>query len=116
LKDKFLKEEDIVDSPTSIMEGDVSEYKVYNVADMLSKTQYQAQSLEELKLEFHCGDYVRNPVDGMIQVMNRIPFKPFQYVNGRWFSKQHNVRSYDKERTFMHRMRHQMMTQNGIYI
>ena len=40
-EDKFLK--DKVDS--SIMED-----KVYNVADMLSKSQYQTPSLEELKL------------------------------------------------------------------
>ena len=40
-EDKFLKDQ--VDSP--IM-GD----KVYNVADMLSKSQYQTPSLEELKL------------------------------------------------------------------
>jgi hypothetical protein len=78
-EDKFLKDQ--VDSP--IM--DVSEDKVYNVADMLSKSQYQTPSLEEIKLELNCGDYERNPVDGVIQVMNRIPFKPFQYVNGRWF-------------------------------
>jgi hypothetical protein len=71
-----------VDSPTSIMEDNFSEDKVYDVADMLSKAQYQTPSLE-----------------GMIQVMNRIPFKPFQYVNGRCFSKQHNVWSYDKERS-----------------
>ena len=75
---------------------------------MLSKAQYQTPNLEELKLDFHCDDYERNPVDGMIQVLNRIPFKPFQYVNGRWFSKQHNVWSYDKERTFMNHIRHQM--------
>ena len=92
---------------------DVSEDKVYNVADMLSKSQYQTPNLEELKLEFHCDDYERNPVDGMIQVLNRIPFKPFQYVNGRWFSKQHNVWSYDKERTFIHHIRHQMAKETG---
>jgi hypothetical protein len=63
--------------------NDFSKDKVYNVADMLSKAQYQTPSLEELKLEFHCDDYERNPVDDMIQVLNRIPFKPFQYVNGR---------------------------------
>ena len=98
-ENKFLKDQ--VDS--SIMED-----KVYNVADMLSKSQYQTPNLEELKLEFHCDDYERNPVDGMVQVLNRIPFKPFQYVNGRWFSKQYNVWSYDKERTFMNHIRHQM--------
>ena len=87
---------------------DVLEDKVYNVADMLSKSQYQTPNLEELILDFHCDDYERNPVDGMIQVLNRIPFKPFQYVNGRWFSKQHNVWSCDKERTFIHHIRHQM--------
>ena len=76
-EDKFLKDQ--VDSP--IM--DVSEDKVYNVADMLSKSQYQTPSLEELNLEFYCDDYEKNPVDGIIQVLNRIPFKPFQYVNGR---------------------------------
>jgi hypothetical protein len=92
---------------------DISEDKVYNVSDMLSKTQYQTPSLGELKLDFHCDDYERNPIDGMIQVLNRIPFKPFQYVNGRWFSKQHNVWSYDKERTFMHHIRHQMMKETG---
>ena len=96
-EDKFLKDQ--VDS---------SEDKVYNVADMLSKSQYQTPNMEELILDFHCDDYERNPVDGMIQVLNRIPFKPFQYVNGRWFSKQHNVWSYDKERTFMRHIRHQM--------
>jgi seryl-tRNA synthetase len=96
-EDKFLKDQ--VDS---------SEDKVYNVADMLSKSQYQTPNVEELILDFHCDDYERNPVDGMIQVLNRIPFKPFQYVNGRWFSKQHNVWSYDKERTFMNHIRHQM--------
>jgi hypothetical protein len=37
---------------------------------MSSKTQYQTPSLEELKLDFHCDNYERNPVDGMIQVMN----------------------------------------------
>ena len=84
------------------------EDKVYNVSDMLSKSQYQTPNLEELILDFHCDDYERNPVDGMIQVLNRIQFKPFQYVNGRWFSKQHNVWSYDKERTFMNHIRHQM--------
>jgi hypothetical protein len=73
-EDKFLKDQ--VDSP-------IMEDKVYNVADMLSKSQYQTPNLEELKLVFHCGDYERNPVDGMVQVMNRIPFKPFQYVNER---------------------------------
>jgi len=104
-EDKFLKDQ------VDIM--DVSEDKVYNVADMLSKSQYQTPNLEELKLEFHCGDYERNPVDGMVQVMNRIPFKPFQYVNGRWFSKQHNVWSYDKERTFINHIRHQMMKETG---
>jgi hypothetical protein len=92
---------------------DVSEYKVYNVTDMLSKSQYQTPSLEELNIEFYCDDYERNPVDGMIQVLNRIPFKPFQYVNGRWFSKQHNVWSYDKERTFIHHIRHQMAKETG---
>ena len=65
---KFLKDQ--VDS--SIMED-----KVYNVSDMLSKTQYQTLNLEELKLDFHCDDYEINPVNGMIQVLNRIPFKPF---------------------------------------
>ena len=69
--------------------------------------------MEESKLEFHCGDYERNPVDGMVQVMNRIPFKPFQYVNGRWFSKQHNVWSYDKERTFMNHTQHQTTKETG---
>jgi len=59
------------------MKDDVLEDKVYNVGDMLSKSQYQTPNLEELKLDFHCDDYERNPVDGMIQVMNRIPFKPF---------------------------------------
>jgi hypothetical protein len=103
-ENKFLKDQ--VDS--SIMED-----KVYNVADMLSKSQYQTPNLEELKLEFHCDDYERNPVDGMIQVLNRIPFKPFQYVNGRWFSKQHNVWSYDKERTFMRHIRQQMTKETG---
>ena len=120
-EDKFLKNQDI--SPTSEddvsedkvfsdmlskTQDDVSEDKVYNVADMLSKSQYQTPNLEELILDFHCDDYERNPVDGMIQVLNRIPFKPFQYVNGRWFSKQHNVWSCDKERTFIHHIRHQM--------
>ena len=75
---------------------DIMEDKVYNVADMLSKSQYQTPNLEELILDFHCDDYERNPVDGMIHVLNRIPFKPFQYVNGRWFSKQNNVWSYVK--------------------
>jgi hypothetical protein len=92
---------------------DIMEDKVYNVADMLSKSQYQTPNLEELILDFHCDDYERNPVDGMIQVLNRIPFKPFQYVNGRWFSKQHNVWSYDKERTFMRHIRHQMTKETG---
>jgi tRNA U34 5-carboxymethylaminomethyl modifying enzyme MnmG/GidA len=52
LEDKFLKDQNIVDSQISIMEvlDDVSEDKVYNVSDMLSKTQYQTPSLEELKL------------------------------------------------------------------
>ena len=83
LEDKFLKDQVIVHSPTSIiqddsiMKDDVLEDKVYNVGDMLSKSQYQTPNLEELKLDFHCDDYERNPVDGMIQVMNRIPFKPF---------------------------------------
>jgi hypothetical protein len=38
LEDKFLKDQDIVHSPTSIMEvlNDVSEDKAYNVPDMLS--------------------------------------------------------------------------------
>jgi hypothetical protein len=103
-EDKFLKDQ--VDS--SIMED-----KVYNVSDMLSKSQYQTPNLEELILYFHCDDYERNPVDGMIQVLNRIPFKPFQYVNGRWFSKQHNVWSYDKERTFMRHIRQQMTKETG---
>jgi hypothetical protein len=103
-ENKFLKDQ--VDS--SIMED-----KVYNVADMLSKSQYQTPNLEELILDFHCDDYERNPVDGMIQVLNRIPFKPFQYVNGRWFSKQHNVWSYDKERTFMRHIRQQMTKETG---
>ena len=93
---------------------DIMEDKVYNVADMLSKSQYQTPNMEQLILDFHCDDYERNPVvDGMIQVLNRIPFKPFQYVNGRWFSKQHNVWSYDKERTFMHYIRHQMTKETG---
>ena len=103
-ENKFLKDQ--VDS--SIMED-----KVYNVADMLSKSQYQTPNLEELILDFHCDDYERNPVDGMVQVLNRIPFKPFQYVNGRWFSKQHNVWSYDKERTFMRHIRQQMTKETG---
>jgi len=103
-EDKFLK--DKVDS--SIMED-----KVYNVADMLSKSQYQTPNLEEIKLDFHFDDYERNPVDGIIQVLNRIPFKPFQYVNGRWFSKQHNVWFYDKERTFMRHIRQQMTKETG---
>jgi len=121
-EDKFVKDQDIV-HPTfeddvseekvfsdmlSKTQDDVSDDKVHNVSDMLSKSQYQTPNLEELKLDFHCDDYERNPVDGMIQVLNRIPFKPFQYVNGRWFSKQHNVWSYDKERTFMRHIRHQM--------
>ena len=104
--DKENDKEDQVDSP-------IMEDKVYNVADMLSKSQYQTPSLEELILDFHCDDYERNPVDGMIHVLNRIPFKPFQYVNGRWFSKQHNVWSYDKERTFMNYIRHQMTKETG---
>ena len=91
----------------------IMEDKVYNVADMLSKSQYQTPNLEELILDFHCDDYERNPVDGMIQVLNRIPFKPFQYVNGRWFSKQHNVWFYDKERTFMRHIRQQMTKETG---
>jgi hypothetical protein len=103
-EDKFLKDQ--VDSP-------IMEDKVYNVADMLSKSQYQTPNLEELILDFHCDDYERNPVDGMIQVLNRIPFKPFQYVNGRWFSKQHNVWFYDKERTFMRHIRQQMTKETG---
>jgi hypothetical protein len=101
-EDKFLKDQ-----------VDIMEDKVYNVADMLSKSQYQTPNLEELILDFHCDDYERNPVDGMIQVLNRIQFKPFQYVNGRWFSKQHNVWSYDKERTFMNHIRHQMTKETG---
>jgi hypothetical protein len=119
LNDKYIvlleENQPHVESPISIMEVlDVaSEEKVYNVADMLSKAQYQTPSLEELKLEFHCDDYERNPDDGIIEVMNRIPFKLFQYVNRRWSSKQHNVWSYDKERTFMHHIRHQMMKQTG---
>ena len=127
-EDKFLNNQDIVHSPTieddvsednvfsdmlSKTQDDASEDKVHNVADMLSKSQYQTPNLEELKLEFHCDDYERNPVDGMIQVLNRIPFKPFQYVNGRWFSKQHNVWSYDKERTFMRHIRQQMTKETG---
>ena len=104
--DKENDKEDQVDSP-------IMEDKVYNVSDMLSKSQYQTPNLEELILDFHCDDYERNPVDGMIQVLNRIPFKPFQYVNGRWFSKQHNVWSYDKERTFMIHIRHQMTKETG---
>ena len=96
LEDKFVKDQDIVHFPTSeddvsddkvfsdmLSKDDVSDDKVYNVLDMLSKAQYQTPNLEELKLDFHCDDYERNPVDGMIQVLNRIPFKPFQYVNGR---------------------------------
>ena len=55
---------------------DIMEDKVYNVADMLSKSQYQTPNLEELILDFHCDDYERNPVDGMIQVLNRM----FYYV------------------------------------
>jgi len=86
---------------------------VHNVADMLSKSQYQTPNLEELNLVFQCNDYEKNSVDGMIQVLNRIPFKPFQYVNGRWFSKQHNVWSYDKQRTFIHHIRHQMAKETG---
>jgi len=101
-KEEKYKEDDKED------QVDIMEDKVYNVADMLSKSQYQTPNLEELILDFHCDDYERNPVDGMIQVLNRIPFKPFQYVNGRWFSKQHNVWSCDKERTFIHHIRHQM--------
>ena len=106
-KEEKYKEDDKED------QVDIMEDKVYNVADMLSKSQYQTPSLEELILDFHCDDYERNPVDGMIQVLNRIPFKPFQYVNGRWFSKQHNVWSYDKERTFMRHIRHQMTKETG---
>jgi len=106
-KEEKYKEDDKED------QVDIMEDKVYNVADMLSKSQYQTPNLEELILDFHCDDYERNPVDGMIQVLNRIPFKPFQYVNGRWFSKQHNVWSYDKERTFMHYIRHQMTKETG---
>ena len=41
---------------------DISEDKVYNVSDMLSKTKYQTPSFGELKLDFHCNDYLRNPV------------------------------------------------------
>jgi hypothetical protein len=104
--DKENDKEDQVDSP-------IMEDKVYNVSDMLSKSQYQTPNLEELILDFHCDDYERNPVDGMIQVLNRIPFKPFQYVNGRWFSKQHNVWFYDKERTFMRHIRQQMTKETG---
>ena len=126
-EDKFVKDQDIV-HPTfeddvseekvfsdmlSKSQDDVSDDKVYNVSDMLSKSQYQTPNLEELILDFHCDDYERNPVDGMIQVLNRIPFKPFQYVNGRWFSKQHNVWSYDKERTFMRHIRQQMTKETG---
>ena len=106
-KEEKYKEDDKED------QVDIMEDKVYNVADMLSKSQYQTPNLEELKLEFHCDDYERNPVDGMIQVLNRIPFKPFQYVNGRWFSKQHNVWFYDKERTFMRHIRQQMTKETG---
>jgi hypothetical protein len=106
-KEEKYKEDDKED------QVDIMEDKVYNVADMLSKSQYQTPNLEELILDFHCDDYERNPVDGMIQVLNRIPFKPFQYVNGRWFSKQHNVWTYDKERTFIHHIRHQMAKETG---
>jgi len=106
-KEEKYKEDDKED------QVDIMEDKVYNVADMLSKSQYQTPNLEELILDFHCDDYERNPVDGMIQVLNRIPFKPFQYVNGRWFSKQHNVWSYDKERTFMRHIRQQMTKETG---
>jgi len=82
-EDKFVKDQDIVHSPTfeddSIMKDDVSDDKVfsdmsskddvsddkvYNVSDMLSKAQYQTPNFEELKLDFHCDDYERNPVDG----------------------------------------------------
>jgi hypothetical protein len=104
-EDKFLKDQ------VDIM--DVTEDKAFNVADMLSKSQYQTPNLEELNLDFHCDDYERNPVDGMIQVLNRIPLKPFQCVNGQWFSKQHNVWSYDKERTFMRHIRQQMAKETG---
>jgi hypothetical protein len=48
--DKFLKDQDIVDSPNSIKEDDASQDKVYNDADMFSKTQYQTPSLKALKL------------------------------------------------------------------
>ena len=106
-KEEKYKEDDKED------QVDIMEDKVYNVADMLSKSQYQTPNLEELNLEFYCDDYEKNPVDGMIQVLNRIPFKPFQYVNGRWFSKQHNVWSYDKERTFMRHIRQQMTKETG---
>ena len=84
LEDKYkaLEKSPILDEDNADNKvEDISEDKVYNVSDMLSKTQYQTPSLGELKLDFHCDGYDRNPVDGMIQVLNRIPFKPFQYVN-----------------------------------
>jgi len=112
--EKYEKEDDKEDDKENkFLKDESMEDKVYNVADMLSKSQYQTPNLEELILDFHCDDYERNPVDGMVQVLNRIPFKPFQYVNGRWFSKQHNVWSYDKERTFIHHIRRQMANETG---
>ena len=49
-------------------QDDASKDKVYNVSDMLSKSQYQTPNSDELILDFHCDDYERNPVDGMILV------------------------------------------------
>ena len=82
-KEEKYKEDDKEDDKEDQVDSSIMEDKEYNVADMLSKSQYQTPNLEELNLEFHGNDYEKNPVDGMIQVLNRIPFKPFQYVNGR---------------------------------
>lgn len=90
-------------------ETDEPQDKVNNVCDMLSKTQYDTPSLEELNLTFEPGDYELSPIDGMIRVLSRIEKKPFQYVNGRWFTKQHNAWSPDKERLFVSHIQDKMM-------
>ena len=76
-KEEKYKEDDKENDKEDQVDYPIMEDKVYNVADMLSKSQYQTPNLEELILYFHCDDYERNPVDGMIQVLNRIPLKPF---------------------------------------
>jgi hypothetical protein len=52
-EEKYKEEKYKEDDKENKFLKDLEDDKVYNVTDMLSKTQYQTPNLEELKLDFH---------------------------------------------------------------